>query len=619
MVSRCRSYDPGLIILNHRLDLHGAENVVTADLWGKETYIDVFTRNEVTAPHHRAGALSRGLPPGMNRHYEDCGVCLSSCLDYWDDELVLQAFNRNLVLSPEIYGNPWFLRDDEFPRLARIFNIHRKYRKILVHAIRLPGSYGPYAVSRGDDTHRFITLRNLTWNDTTHLLVPGEELGLGICPEVEVRQLHPVERIIGYYRPGDRVEIRVPAFRSCLVYAGVPMDDEPCITGTEFNVIRNVKGKPLVIDLLGMPGTSCTIRLLDHDRYTKASIGKNTSTALISGKKMKVHFPGTELRYSCHRKVAGLSEIRIPRDVDALYESTVFSADNNALEVRALYRSGWSAEPQVRAAQEAFFSQDAFLRKGIWDRNLFDGNMYTAFWQKRRNNVAQGINGGCLRLDLGEVSSPDELIMRVPDYFSLQPLKRGVGYHVYTSRDLITWQAHPYVADTLIRVKMDKAVRYIKFNDFPQNIAEIEVYNNNVPLSRDLWRASNLFAPVSSMIAQKVWSASFTLDEIPAGSYLAIAINGEHGIEGAYASVKIGGKNKGCPDRAVSYPSNTWEHVVARSDRNYTYYFPLKGEMVHEEIQVFVMGYNRDKLDLKPEVWLCTYPPPYEKIRLVLE
>jgi hypothetical protein len=41
--------------------------------------------------------------------------------------------------------------------------------------------------------------------------------------------------------------------------------------------------------------------------------------------------------------------------------------------------------------------------------------------------------------------------------------------------------------------------------------------------------------------------------------------------------------------------------------------------MVNEEIQVFVMGYNRDKLDLKPEVWLCTYPLPYEKIRLVLE
>jgi hypothetical protein len=273
----------------------------------------------------------------------------------------------------------------------------------------------------------------------------------------------------------------------------------------------------------------------------------------------------------------------------------------------------------VRAAQEAFFSQDAFVNKGIWDRNLFDGNIHTAFWQKRRNNVPQGINGGCLRLDLGEATWLDELIIRVPDYFALQPLKSGVGYHAYTSRDLINWQVHPYIADTLIKVSIDKAIRYIRFNDFPQNIAEIEAYNDQVPLPRDRWKASNLFAPASNMKAQKAWSASFTLSEIPKGSYLAIAINGEHGIEGAYASVKIGGEYKGCPDRAVSYPSNTWEHVVAGTGRNYTYYFPLKGEMVNEEIQVYVMGYNRDQPDLKPEVWLCTYPPPYEKIRLVLE
>lgn len=67
--------------------------------------------------------------------------CLSSCLDYWEDELVLQAFNRSLLLSPQIYGNPWLLSDREFPKLERIFNLHRKFSGLLVDGIELPPTY----------------------------------------------------------------------------------------------------------------------------------------------------------------------------------------------------------------------------------------------------------------------------------------------------------------------------------------------------------------------------------------------------------------------------------------------------------------------------------------------
>ncbi|MEN8222707.1 MAG: hypothetical protein ABFR36_05565, partial [Acidobacteriota bacterium] len=165
MMQECREYSPDLILLNHRLGLNKAKAYATTFLWGgDETYIDVFMTNDFTAPHHRAGAISRGLVPGLKRLTEDHGVCLSSCLDNWDDDLILQAFNRNLILSPQIYGSPWLLRDDEFPKLARIYNLHRKYRKILVTGKILPeAEYGPYAVSRGNGTTRLITLRNLSW------------------------------------------------------------------------------------------------------------------------------------------------------------------------------------------------------------------------------------------------------------------------------------------------------------------------------------------------------------------------------------------------------------------------------------------------------------------------
>ena len=90
MMTAARSYSPDLILLNHRLGLERAKPYATTFLWGgAETYIDVFMNNRVTAPHHRAEALSRGLVPGLMRLTEDHGVCISSCIDYWDDDLIL--------------------------------------------------------------------------------------------------------------------------------------------------------------------------------------------------------------------------------------------------------------------------------------------------------------------------------------------------------------------------------------------------------------------------------------------------------------------------------------------------------------------------------------------------
>jgi hypothetical protein len=133
MMQDVRKYSPNLILLNHRLNLGKGLPHATTWLWeGAETYTDVHMQNRTTAPHHRQQAMARGLPPNLSRLTEDHGVCISSALDFWDDELILQAFNRSLILAPEIYGNPWLLKDSEFPKLARIFNLHKKYNNILV-------------------------------------------------------------------------------------------------------------------------------------------------------------------------------------------------------------------------------------------------------------------------------------------------------------------------------------------------------------------------------------------------------------------------------------------------------------------------------------------------------
>jgi hypothetical protein len=147
-------------------------------------YIDVWRGNEGTATHNRAVTIELGVPLDETtgkpkRLLEDHGVCLSSALDYWEDDLFLQAFSRNLILAPELYGSPWFLRDDEFPKLARVYNLTRHYRDILPDGMMLKDqAYGPNAVSRGNGKTRIITLRNPGWNGAyASLRVNGHPVG----------------------------------------------------------------------------------------------------------------------------------------------------------------------------------------------------------------------------------------------------------------------------------------------------------------------------------------------------------------------------------------------------------------------------------------------------------
>ncbi|MFC2128557.1 discoidin domain-containing protein [Bacteroidota bacterium] len=624
MMTECRKYSPDLIFLNHRLNLsEEARKHATTSLWGGvETYIDVHMPNwKITAPHHRASALSRDVVPGLIRLTEDHGVCLSSCLDYWEDDLVLQAFNRSLILSPQLYGNPWFLKDDEYPKLARIFNLARKYGDILVEGIVLPENiYGLKAVSRGDNETRLITLRNLEWDKKSFNLTVNEEIGVSKDQMYEIRVLHPIESIIGEFRFGESIQIDVDPFRSALVLVSQVGQGGLGIHGCDYEIVQDVEDKYLVINLMGFPGESKWISLdSNHLKFKNASIDGVSNKKIINGKKIRIDFPGDKLSEEYYRKIGELKECEVPADAEALYESTVFAADNNALEIRSLKRSGSSKIPAVNAAREAFLEQPLFSARGLWDKYMFDGNEKTAFYVDRRNSNPL-INRGALRIDFGQIIQIDELVIQTGDEHGLQPWKFGEAASLEISADLENWKAISTLAGPEMKIKLDSdfPIRYIRFSGTPDKIKEIKGFLKGEELTRENWSGSNLFSHYKRFKADAAWSTSTIINEIHPGTYLAVALDGEHGIEGAYAAIRVDGKPIGSPDRSPSYPCNAWEYTVARTNSHYTYYIPLTKEMEGKNIEIFVLGMKGGVKKFKPCAYLTCYPKPYKKMQLRL-
>jgi len=618
-ISLCRSYTPDLITLNHRITLSdSAKKQMTTWLWeGKETYIDVHIWNETPAPHHRAGALSRGLPPDLSRLTEDHGVCISSCLDYWDDDLVLQAFSRNLILAPQIYGNPWLLRDDEFPALARIFNIHSKYRDILVNGIIIPeDKYGQHAVSRGNADTRLLTLRNLTWNKNSVDIKLTKEIGLESNKKVLVKQLHPAEKVIGIFEPGSVVTIEIEPFRALLLLITSDFKHELSVTGTNYKVTREMPGSPVEIELLGFPGETKLVGLnRGIYKFKKAFLDGMDVSKLISGNEIQVKFDGVPFEKNFHRRIGILQKTDIPRDWESLYEATCFTADNNALEVRSLKRSGPSAIPQVEKAREMFFSDPTFWKKGIWDKYAFDNDTSTSFKVREYKLKDVQVEPGALRINFGEILSVDRIVLKnVIDTFNV-PIAE-------TSSDLVRWRSVPVRrqgSDLIISPSEALTMQYIRIGKTPISISEIEVYSGkNRIQARDTWQISNLFPAIGQIKIYGCWHNSFILDELSGNSYLCIAIPGKYENEGAWSALKIDGKYLGSPDRSPSFISNHWEHVVKSADGNYTYYFPLTEDMKGKQIEVYVLGLSEQSINIHPEVWITSYPFPYKKKSLKL-
>ena len=620
MIEECRKYSPDLILLNHRLNFYEAQKYITTFLWnGDETYTDVFCHNQVTAPHSRAYTFTRGNVTDENgnllRLAEDHGVCLSSSLDYFEDELIYQAFGRCLITAPEIYGNPWFLKDTEYPRLARIYRLHQRYADILVSGKLLPESYGANAVSRGNGRIRFICTGNDSWKART-ISLKLDETGLETAGKVRVSLRFPYDEYIGDFDAADTVEINVMPFRACLIEIAAVTDSAPVLDNCVYEVIKEDGAIPTEIRIIRSPGGE--IRLLNGINKPEFF----TETAAIDISERVPELLGTLDKADFNVKNA-----------EQLYEAAVFAADNDSLEARCIKRSGPSSIPEVNAAREEFFNQKTYKLRGCEARNMFDGNPET-FYDTQSKTYCGGlrIDGGCLRVDCGEIIDADraEITCYAADKETNEVRNQCIPVNAEFSADLGKWSTgalsdlktvSDYNAEIvefnvhttyMLPGRLITAVypargpfRYMRIAEPMDRIYAVKFFRGNTEIKPASPSANNLMAHYSRKKCRFVKSAEITLPDFKEGSYLALAVNGEHGIEQVYACLECGASLFGFPERASAYRANIWEHRVCSEGLNNTFYFPLGNEFSGKTIKVSAVfsGGNPDDTDCK--VWLC--------------
>jgi len=136
-------------------------------------------------------------------------------------------------------------------------------------------------------------------------------------------------------------------------------------------------------------------------------------------------------------------------------------------------------------------------------------------------------------------------------------------------------------------------------------IYAIRLLKNGAEVPVTAPRVNNLQAMYGAKTVKAVKSAVITLPEVKDGDYIAAALEGIHGAEGAYCVAELDGALVGFPDRATAYRSNIWECKVMSRDSNYTYYLPLDKTMSGKQITVYTLFCDAEKTDVTCSLWLC--------------
>lgn len=170
------------------------------------------------------------------------------------------------------------------------------------------------------------------------------------------------------------------------------------------------------------------------------------------------------------------------------------------------------------------------------------------------------------------------------------------------------------------RIKDHAAFRYLRLEKAPARTSRIELFKSGNAVAPDRWHATNLFAPYDKAPAKKAWEATVKIPENPApGSYLCVAIEGDHGKNGAFAGLRCDDGWIGSSQRAPSFPAVVFEFGPRITNKDNTYFFPITKGMLGEEVDAVVLGQEICDNKVEPKIWITTYPNPWSSVDLILE
>jgi hypothetical protein len=660
-LAEARRIDPEFIAINHRInDSPYMLTITDCLLWrGEETYIDVHISNEAASLYNRDCSIGRELASEFYgtpfRQFEDHGICFNSCLEKWEDDLVAQAFGRASVLSPEMYGTFFFLGDEDYPRLARLIQLHKQLEPLLKNSYPLPGG----DIAHADGSSSLVLVRNMTWEPAVKTIPLDASIGLAAAPgsPLTVRQRHPCEMLMKRAGEGAVVGGTLPVeldpFSLRLIQIDAAPPAEPLIAGVPYEIVPGPDARSFDIKLLGTPGQKAEVALLNFgDRAVRTSAGLPVPTGEAP---WRIAFPGTAAAGPSFARLADFrDDPAAAADGARLAELAKFGIDDDALEIREMVRL--KREPSSLAEIEA-------CRAYMWDKvvaaegtflNAFDGDTRTR-WSDgfpRRSPftgspAAYRSETSLWRLDLGRPTDLATLELRV-----VRRTDKAFLDAVETSSDLRTWtrtdglslaaaesipaagslrQRRKTIAifdvdagdkkPVVIAVPLEgRPCRYVRIRGRNFGVAEILGYDGaGRSLDRGGWRATNFLGETPA--PRRVLSAVHVPAEEAPGREYAVAVTSGPAkfdpVDGVYVVALVDGRPVVPRHRAPSYPYHNYEwNSGAPELAGMTFRLPIdpawKGKTVEFRIMMFGDGADGARAELR----LVTPKPLFAEVPL---
>lgn len=593
LVKKCREVNPALIVINHRISLSPyILTILDTTLWeGAEGYPELMLYNS-TKPRlfTRYASYGRGKPVYYGTYsqlLEDHGVCFNGFHEGWAEEMVVQAFGRALMLSPEFYGALFLLPDSEYLELGRLMKLAAEKRSILSQTQYI-NETGDFLHSNGNQS--IICMINDTWEVKERNVAVGPSIGIYSEDEefivLKHYPLHGAQAENAWrVKRNENITIMLGAFSTCLLEV-LPAD--PC-------------------DYQDSTVLSHAIVTHKPERMDKAvvELGPFTHTACSSG------------------------------DVERS-EKVRFAISNDPIEIQQIKRLGQSKYEEVNECRRFFYDKVRNECCGIAE-NAWDNDQATAWGDAPYDRKTANI----WRLDLGDYHQVEKIEIKLSHRWNGPVFEHENGRKLLepvifeASEDAVHWfqsTACIYyirtafidgeLPDKLIAEFDDltKPVRYIRFHFHGVLVQDIKVLERKngmlEEVGRSSWYGNNLF---TARHPQAIFYKKWKVDEVWEGRYLAVIVRLQDNItiparrENAVAWVESeDGDIMNIADASPAFPFHPWESQGDDFYTNsFTFRFALKEEMARKNLIVKLAWYGPEecpqniKGSCQPEVTGC--------------